>query len=622
MKYLQKIGKSLMLPVAVLPICGILMGIGYLLCPASMQGKEVVGAVAKLGYFLTKAGGAIIDNMALLFVIGVSMGMSDDNHGSSCLAGLVSWLVVTTLLSTAVLKTIAPGAMANEVTALAFDKIKNPFIGMLCGIIGSESYNRFKCMKLPDIFAFFSGRRFVAIVTMLISLATCFVLAFVWPLLFNLLVFIGQKIIDMKGIGAGIYAFLNRLLIPTGLHHALNNVFWFDTIGIGDLTKFWSGSDGTGLNWSLGMYMSGFFPPIMFGIPGAALAMYRCAKDRKKARGILVSVAACAFICGVTEPFEFLFMFTAFPLFVVYAVLFGIFSVITYFTGFRAGFSFSAGATDLLFSASLPAAKNTWMIIPLGILSFVLFYVVFRFMIIKFDLKTPGREGDSEIAAPETAVPSNVSSDDKYAVMASRILVAVGGSANVCSVDCCATRLRFELADNSLVNAAAAKAAGAMGAINIGKTAAQIIVGVTVQQVCDELKKQLASAPAAAEIKAAPTPYKPAPQAVAPKAQSVHRKVRHGERIVFSESGSAQFEYVIKDKVGMHARPAGELAKLMKGFDCTVTVSANGKSGSAKSIIELMSLGIAHGTTVTVSAEGSGAVQAIEKAKSFFAQKL
>ena len=620
-----------MLPVAVLPICGILMGIGYLLCPASMQGKEIVGILAKLGYFMNVAGGAVINNMALLFVIGVSLGMSDDNHGSACLSGLISWLVVTTMLAPAALRVILPGMMDNEVTSLAFEKIQNPFVGILCGIIGAESYNRFKGMKLPDVFAFFSGRRFVAIVTMLVSLAACCILAVVWPLLFNLLVFIGKKIIAMKSIGAGIYAFLNRLLIPSGLHHALNNVFWFDTIGIGDLTKYWSGNDGTGLDWSLGIYMAGFFPPMMFGIPGAALAMYHCADNKKKARGILLSVASCAFICGVTEPFEFLFMFTAFPLFVAYAVLYGILMVITYFSGFRAGFAFSAGATDLLFSSSLPAAAKIWMIIPLGFLSFALFYFVFRFMIKKFDFKTPGREDDAATAA-DSALISVVSADEKYAVMARKILAAVGGSVNVRAVDCCATRLRFELKDNSIVNDAKAKAAGAMGAIKIGKTAAQVIVGPTVQQVCDEVNKLLPMSPAPAEN--APAAEEAVPEL--PEPSGVYRIVRHGERIPLSlvnaspetEAGHAaeicsiEFNYVIKDQTGMHARPAGELAKLMNGFDCAVTVSANGKSSSAKSIIGLMSLGITQGTQVTVNAQGSEAVQAIEKAKSFFTKKL
>ncbi len=224
----------------------------------------------------------------------------------------------------------------------------------------------------------------------MVSIVVSVILLFVWPVVFGALIALGQAIVGMDAVGAGIYAFLNRLLIPTGLHHALNNVFWFDTIGLGDLANFWKGKTSADVSWDLGMYMSGFFPCMMFGIPGAALAMVHTAKSNKKkiAIGLVGSAALCSFICGVTEPFEFGFMFLAPALYVVYALLYGIFTFITVLVGFRAGFSFSAGATDLIFSASLPAAKNTWMILPLGIAAFVVFYVVFRFMITKFDLKT------------------------------------------------------------------------------------------------------------------------------------------------------------------------------------------------------------------------------------------
>ena len=396
MKWLQKLGKALMLPVACLPICGILMGIGYLLCPSTMQGGDVVGFAETLGFFLVKAGAALIDNIAILFVIGVGVGMSDKNDGTGGLAALASWLMMTTLLSTGVVTTIMPSMAEKESAMLAFGKIANPFIGILAGVIGSTCYNKFKSTKLPDWLAFFSGKRCVAIIAGVISIVVSAVLLFVWPLIFGGLVALGEGIVGLDAVGAGIYAFLNRLLIPVGLHHALNNVFWFDTIGLGDLSHFWAGETSADVSWSLGMYMSGFFPCMMFGVPGAALAMIQTAKSTKKkiAIGLVGSAALCAFICGVTEPFEFAFMFLAPGLYVVYALLYGIFTVITVLVGFRAGFSFSAGATDLLFSASLPAAANTWMIIPLGIAAFVVFYLVFRFAIVKFDLKTPGREDD------------------------------------------------------------------------------------------------------------------------------------------------------------------------------------------------------------------------------------
>ena len=486
MKFLQKLGKALMLPVAVLPICGILMGIGYWLCPATMQGGEIQGVANLIGLFLVKAGGALIDNMAILFAIGVGVGMSEKNDGTGGIAALASWLMLTTLLSTGFVTTIMPSIAEDATKTLAFNKIANPFIGIIAGIIGSMCYNKFKDIQLPDWLAFFSGKRFVAIATGLISILVSVVLLFVWPVIFDALVAIGNGIAGMGGIGAGIYAFLNRLLIPTGLHHALNNVFWFDTIGLGDLSHFWAGETSADVGWSLGMYMSGFFPCMMFGILGAALAMIKTAKNKKAAIGLVLSAAICAFVCGVTEPFEFGFMFLCFPLYVVYSALYGIFTIITYYSGFRAGFCFSAGATDLVFSASLPAAAKTWMIIPLGIAAFLVFYFVFYFAITKFDLKTPGREDDDEEAEKKVVLANN-----NYTEVASAVLAAVGGKENVKDVGYCATRLRFEVKDNAKVDEKAVKAAGAAGVIRPSKNACQVIIGTKVQFVYDELKKML-----------------------------------------------------------------------------------------------------------------------------------
>ena len=487
MKYLQKLGKALMLPVAALPVCGILMGIGYALAPAVMGAEgPTSGAAYTVGFLLIKAGGALIDNMAWLFAIGAAVGLSDDHDGTAGLAGLVSFLMMQQLLSPGVVgavRTLEEGT----VDYIAFSKIAgNSFIGILAAIIGAACYNKFKNTQLPDWLAFFSGKRSVAIVTAVVSIVVSVVLLFVWPIIFGVLVALGNGIAKMSGIGAGIYAFLNRLLIPTGLHHALNNVFWFDTIGLGDLSHFWAGETSADVGWSLGMYMSGFFPCMMFGIAGAALAMVKTAKNKKAAIGLVLSAAICAFVCGVTEPFEFGFMFLCFPLYIVYAALYGIFTIITYYSGFRAGFCFSAGATDLVFSASLPAAAKTWMIIPLGIAAFLVFYFVFYFAITKFDLKTPGREDDDEEAEKKVVLANN-----NYTEVASAVLAAVGGKENVKEVGYCATRLRFEVLDNAKVDEKAVKAAGAAGVIRPSKNACQVIIGTKVQFVYDELKKML-----------------------------------------------------------------------------------------------------------------------------------
>ena len=487
MKYLQKLGKAMMLPVAALPICGILMGLGYAMAPAAMGAAGATeGFAYVLGVFLIKAGAALIDNMAILFAIGVGVGLAKDNDGTAGLAGMVSYLMITTLLNPGTVSTIAPGMIASEINQVAFAKIGgNTFIGILAGIVGGICYNKFKGTKLPDVLAFFSGKRSVAIVTAVVSIVVAAILLFVWPVIFGGLVALGNAIVGLGAVGAGIYAFLNRLLIPTGLHHALNNVFWFDTIGLGDLSAYWGAKTSADMGWSVGMYMSGFFPCMMFGIPGAALAIIQTAKPGKKknAIGIVGTAAVCAFICGVTEPFEFAFMFLAFPLYVVYAALYGIFTTIAVALGFRAGFIFSAGATDLIFSASLPAAANTWLILPLGAAAFIVFYLVFKFAITKWDLKTPGREDNQE-----GELKIELANDD-YTTMAQIILEGLGGKENVTSIDHCIIRLRLEVKDRLLVDEKKIKSSGASGVIRPGKTAVQVVIGPKVQFVYEEFKK-------------------------------------------------------------------------------------------------------------------------------------
>ena len=492
MKFMQKLGKAIMLPIACLPLCGILMGIGYILCPASIQGGDIVGLTQSIGMFMVKAGGALIDHIALLFALGIGVGLADERDGTAGLAALVSWLIITTLLSADFVTKLLPSVAENPSALLAFQKIENPFIGILAGLIGALSYNRFKNTSLPEWLAFFSGKRSTVIVAGFISTAVSVVLLFVWPTFFGLLILFGQWIAGLGAFGAAIYAFLNRLLIPFGLHHALNNVFWFDTIGLGDITHYWAGHTSADVSWSLGMYMSGFFPCMMFGVPGAALAMVRSAKkgQSKKAIGIVASAALCSFVCGITEPFEFAFMFVAPGLYVIYALLYGIFTYITVISGFRAGISFSTGVADLFFSASLPAAQKTWMILPLGLAAFVVFYLVFRVLITKFDLKTPGREdieAEPEPLASDSQPAQNmVAGVDIYA-----ILDGLGGKENLAVLDNCITRLRIEVNDASRIDPAKLKAAGARGVIQPGPNTVQVVIGLKVQEVADALRKIL-----------------------------------------------------------------------------------------------------------------------------------
>ena len=486
MRFLQKLGKSLMLPVAALPICGILTGLGYALAPAFMGAEGATSGFAYvLGVFLIKAGCALIDNIALLFVIGVGVGMADDGDGTAALAALVSWLMITTLLSTGTVTILFPKLVESQTNVVAFNKIQNPFIAILSGLIGAICYNKFKGARLPDVLAFFSGKRCVAIVTGVVSIVVSAILLIVWPIVFGALVALGQGISKLGAVGVGIYAFLNRLLIPTGLHHALNNVFWFDTIGLGDLSHFWAGETSADVSWSLGMYMAGFFPCMMFGIPGAALAMIQTAKTnkRKVTIGIIGSAALVAFLLGLTEPFEFAFMFLAPVLYLIYALLYGVFAAVTVALGFRGGFCFSAGAIDLVLSAQMPAAAKTWLILPIGLVAFAVFYLVFLFAIKKWNLKTPGREDDQE-----EELKIELASDD-FTTMASIILEGCGGKENIVSIDNCITRLRLEVKDRLLVDEKKIKSSGAAGVIRPGKTSVQVIIGTKVQFVADEFKK-------------------------------------------------------------------------------------------------------------------------------------
>ena len=475
MKTVQRLGKSLMLPVACLPVASIFMGIGYAIDPSGCGANSVLAA------FLIKAGAALIDNMGILFALGVGIGMSDDNDGTAALAALVSWLIVTTLLSPSVVALLKE-IPVEEVPA-AFSKTQCQFIGILTGIIGANCYNRFKNVKLVDALSFFSGKRCVAIVTAGLSLIAALILFFVWPVVYDALVSFGKAIVGTGAIGSGIYAFLNRLLIPTGLHHALNSVFWFDVAGINDIGNFWA---GTGVKGVTGMYMTGFFPVMMFGLPAGALAMYHTAKDSKKkvVYGLLLAASVSSFVTGVTEPLEFSFMFLAPPLYIAHAVLTGISAFVTTLLPVRAGFNFSAGLIDWLLSFNAPMALNPLMLIPIGLVFGVIYYIVFRFMIVKLNLKTPGRE-DDDIEAEKNVVVAN----DDFTKLASIILEGLGGKENLVSIDNCVTRLRLEIKDQSKVNEKLIKSAGVAGIMRPGKTSIQVIVGTKVQFVADELKK-------------------------------------------------------------------------------------------------------------------------------------
>ena len=482
--YLQKIGKSLMVPVAVLPAAAILLGIGYWIDPNGW------GAESPIAAFFIKAGGSIIDNMPILFAVGVSFGMSKDRNGAAALAGVVAFLVVTTLLAPATVAMIQSKAV-EEVPA-GFAKINNQFIGILCGIIAGGLYNKFWNVELPKFLAFFSGRRFVPIVTSVVMMIVSFILMLIWPIVYGGLVGFGEAIISLGPIGAGIYGFFNRLLIPVGLHHALNSVFWFDVAGINDIPNFLGGQAsidaGNAIIGQTGMYQAGFFPIMMFGLVGACLAFIKNAKpeNKSKIKSIMLAAAFASFFTGVTEPIEFSFMFVAPVLYLIHALLTAISLIIASSMKWIAGFGFSAGFIDLVLSTRNPLATQWYMLVVQGVVFFVLYFVIFNFAIQKFNLKTPGREDDD--ADETTDVSSSNNKNPSYADKALLLLPLLGGAENIIDIDNCATRLRLEIKDNSIVNDAEIRK-HFPGVLRPGKTSVQVIVGTDVQFLADEFKK-------------------------------------------------------------------------------------------------------------------------------------
>lgn len=512
--YLQKVGRALMVPVAMLPAAAILMGVGYWIDPVGWGGSNALAA------FFIKSGSAIIDNMSVLFAIGVAYGMSKDKDGAAALTGFVGFLVLTTLCSPAAVSMIQK-IPADQVPA-AFGKISNQFVGILVGIISAELYNRFSSVELPKALSFFSGRRLVPILTSFVMIAVAFIMMYIWPVIFDGLVNFGEHIQKLGSVGAGVYAFFNRLLIPVGLHHALNSVFWFDVAGINDIPNFLGGAQsieaGKAVVGITGRYQAGFFPIMMFGLPGAALAIYHCARPENKAKvlGIMMAGAFAAFFTGITEPLEFSFMFVAPVLYVIHAVLTGISVFIAASMHWIAGFGFSAGLVDMVLSSRNPLAVHWWMLIPQGLVFFVIYYVVFRFTITKFNLMTPGRElavAGSEADGQDVNVSSGKEQD--VAGLARQYIAAVGGSDNLTGIDACITRLRLNVKDSSLVNEALAKRLGASGVIRLNKTSVQIIVGFVAEKIANAMKTT--GPVAAAEGNAAPAAAAPTakPQAVA-----------------------------------------------------------------------------------------------------------
>ena len=409
--------------------------------------------------------------------------MSKDKDGAAALAGLVGFLVVTTLLSPAAIAQFTKVDVAA--VAPAFGKINNQFVGIVVGVMSASLYDKFYKVELPKALTFFSGRRLVPILTSVAAMLLSLVLYFIWPVLYSGLVTFGKSIVSMGPVGAGIYGFFNRLLIPVGLHHALNGVFWFDVAGLNDIGNFWASKGTKGIT---GMYQAGFFPIMMFGLLGGALAFVHTARPAQKAKvaSIMGAAAFASFFTGVTEPIEFAFMFVAPVLYLLHAVLTGISLFIAASMHWIAGFGFSAGFVDLVLSSRMPMAVNWFMLILQGAVFFAVYYFSFKFVINKMNLMTPGRNPEEDVE--EDLELDRTSTGSAHSQTAAVLLEALGGKENIVSVDNCATRLRLEVKDTDKINTALVKRYSS-GILTPSKTTAQIVVGTQVQFVADELKK-------------------------------------------------------------------------------------------------------------------------------------
>ena len=476
---IQKLGKSLMLPIAVLPVAGLLLRLGQ---PDLLDLPYVAAA-----------GNAVFANLGLLFAIGVAVGLARGNNGAAGLAAVVAYLVTTE--GAKVLIDVPPEVIADaaertaqllsaDYRSAAIMKMSVP-AGLISGILAGNLYNRYSEIRLPDYLAFFSGRRFVPIVSGFAALLLAALFGFGWPVLETGMNALSEAVIGAGEVGLFGYGLLNRILIVTGLHHILNNLAWFivgDFEGVtGDLRRYFAGDP------TAGAFMSGFFPVMMFGLPAACLAMYRSVKPerRKAVGGLLVSMALTSFLTGITEPIEFTFMFVAPALFAIHAVLTGVSMAVMDLLQIRLGFGFSAGLFDYVLNFN--KATRPLLLLPIGAIYFIVYYATFRFFIVRFDVKTPGRD-DAEPAQTGAATGAPDEEAAKY-------LVALGGAQNLLTIDACMTRLRLSIASRDVVDEAALKALGAAGMIYPTSDTMQVVVGLRADAIAAELRR-VAEAPA------------------------------------------------------------------------------------------------------------------------------
>lgn len=459
---LQKLGKALMTPVAVMPAAALLLRLGQ------ADVWKPFGIFPEGIKWMAASGDAIFANLALIFAIGIAVGFAEENNGTAALAGAVGYFVLTMVAKT-FNASINMGVLA----------------GIITGVLAGWLYNKYRAIKLPDFLGFFGGKRFVPIITSFYCTVLGIIFGFIWPPIQNVLTAVGNSIVNSGAAGAGIFGFLNRLLLPFGLHHVGNTLVWFqfgeftDAAGkivTGDLNRFFAGDP------TAGNFMTGFFPIMMFALPAACLAMISTAKkeNRKAVTGMLLGVAFTSFLTGITEPIEFAFMFLAPVLYLAHALLSGVALAVCTTLGVKSGFGFSAGFID--YALNLGISTKPWLIIPIGLVFAVIYYFVFVFVIKKFNLPTPGR-AEQEESSSLTGLGNK-----ELSIKAAEILEALGGKPNIESIDACITRIRLTAKDVSLVDEARLKAIGATGIMKMGGNNIQVIVGTVADPLVTHIK--------------------------------------------------------------------------------------------------------------------------------------
>ena len=539
---LQRVGRSFMLPIALLPVAGLLLGIGSSFTNETMLAAYGLNSVIHPGTLIytildvmSQTGSAVFNNLALLFAMGVAIGMARKEKEVAALSGAVAYIIMNTAIQAMINAAGGVEAMpANSTTTmLGITTLQmGVFGGIVVGLGVAALHNRFYKIELPQVLAFFGGTRFVPIISSIVYLVVGIAMFYIWPVVQNGIAALGALVLASGYAGTFIYGLLERALIPFGLHHVFYMPFWQTAVGgtaiidgvtvTGAQNIFFAelaSKSTTVFSVSATRFMAGKFPFMMFGLPGAALAMYQCAKPEKKkaAGGLLLSAALTAFLTGITEPLEFTFIFVALPMYAVHCVLAGLSFMLMHILNVGVGMTFSGGLIDLvLFGVMQGNAKTHWVwVVVVGAVYFVLYYIIFRFMISKFDYKTPGRDDAEEVklytradvnarsAASGSTAPAG---DDPVSAL---IVEGLGGTANLSDVDCCATRLRCTVKDAALVRQDVLKASGASGVICKGN-GVQVVYGPKVAVIKAKLEDYLENAPKTPAATAAPAPAAPA----------------------------------------------------------------------------------------------------------------